>query len=136
MDVLDIKNLLDYIQKTNFSKVKIKINENFLSVEKGDKLYEVSEDAATITEDADKNLNEKTNDNIKVIKSPLVGTVHIDEKVRAGQRVSYGDTIAVIEAMKLMNEIESDCEGEIAEVCVEDGSVVGYADELLKIKIK
>jgi len=136
MDILEVKELLNYIQKTSFSKVKLKIDTDFLSVEKWEKFREVREEAATVIENADCNLNKKLDDNIKIVKSPMVGTVHIDEKIKVGQLVSLGDVIAVIEAMKLMNEIESDFEGTIIEVCVEDGSAVGYADELIKIKVK
>ena len=54
--------------------------------------------------------------------------------VRAGDTVKKGQTIAIVEAMKLMNEIESDFDGEIAEIYVENGKPVEYGQKLFRIK--
>ena len=49
-------------------------------------------------------------------------------------KVSKGQVVCIVEAMKLMNEIESEFDGEIVEVCVKDGDVVEYCMPLFKIK--
>ena len=54
--------------------------------------------------------------------------------VEVGTRVKKGDKLCIIEAMKLMNEIESEFDGEIAEVLVKDGEMVDYGKKLFKIK--
>ena len=54
--------------------------------------------------------------------------------VKPGDTVSKGKVICIIEAMKLMNEIESDYNGEIAECLVKDGDMVEYGQPLFKIK--
>ena len=55
-------------------------------------------------------------------------------KVREGDVVKKGQVLAIVEAMKLMNEIESDFDGEIAEIYVENGKPVEYGQKLFRIK--
>lgn len=75
----------------------------------------------------------------KVIESPLVGTFYVapaeDAKpfVSVGDQVKKGQTLAIVEAMKLMNEIESEYDGTIAEVLVENGEAVEYGQPLFRI---
>lgn len=73
------------------------------------------------------------------VKSPAVGVFYTasspDSKpfVEIGDTVQKGDTLCIIEAMKLMNEITSDVDGEIAEICVGNGQVVEYDQPLFRI---
>ncbi len=73
------------------------------------------------------------------LKSPFVGTFYLAPSPEAppftdvGQRVSKGQTLCIIEAMKLMNEIPSDVDGRIVEVMVENGEPVQFGDPLFKI---
>ena len=75
-----------------------------------------------------------------VIKSPMVGTFYSkpspesEPYVEVGKRVQKGDVLCIIEAMKLMNEIESDFDGEIKEVLIKDGEMVEYGTPLFIIK--
>ena len=55
-------------------------------------------------------------------------------KFKVGDRVRKGDTLCIIEAMKLMNEITADQDGEIAEICAVNGQVVEYGSELFRLK--
>ena len=79
-------------------------------------------------------------ENYKIIKSPMVGTFYSrpapnkEAFAKAGDTVKKGQVICIVEAMKLMNEIESEFDGEIAEICVKDGDVVEYGTPLFKIK--
>jgi acetyl-CoA carboxylase biotin carboxyl carrier protein len=79
-------------------------------------------------------------ENYKIIKSPMVGTFYESSSpganafVKVGDMVKKGQVVCIIEAMKLMNEIESEFEGEIVEVCVKDGEVIEYGMPLFKIK--
>ncbi|MFV0361998.1 MAG: acetyl-CoA carboxylase biotin carboxyl carrier protein [Suipraeoptans sp.] len=76
----------------------------------------------------------------KVINSPLVGTFYIAPGegepafVKAGDSVITGQTLAIVEAMKLMNEIESDFDGVIEEVLVSNGEMVEYGQPLFRLK--
>jgi acetyl-CoA carboxylase biotin carboxyl carrier protein len=78
---------------------------------------------------------------VHVITSPIVGTFYRAPSSEAGpfaevgQRVSRGKILCIIESMKLMNEIESDVEGEIVEVYPRNGQPVEYGEKLFAIKL-
>jgi len=81
-------------------------------------------------------------ENLFVVKSPIVGTMYSspsDEAqnfVKVGSLVKKGDTLCILEAMKLMNEIESEVDGEIVEVLVLNEDMVEYGQPLFKIRKK
>ena len=74
------------------------------------------------------------------VKSPIVGVFYAAPAENAspfvaiGDRVEKGKTLCIIEAMKLMNEINAEDSGEIVEICVTNGQVVEYGTELFKIR--
>lgn len=76
----------------------------------------------------------------KPITSPMVGTFYKasspDAKpfVELGSAVSEGTVVCIIEAMKLMNEIESDISGKVVEICVEDGQPVEFGQVLMYVE--
>jgi len=76
----------------------------------------------------------------KTITAPLVGTFYSapspdsEPYVTIGGRVSKGMTVCVIEAMKTMNEIESETDGEITEILAQNGGPVEYGQVLFKLK--
>lgn len=82
----------------------------------------------------------KNEDSGKVVVSPLVGTFYAapaedaEPFVKAGDTVKKGQTLAIVEAMKLMNEIESDYDGVIEEILVENGQPVEYNQPLFRVK--
>lgn len=75
----------------------------------------------------------------KVVEAPLVGTFYAapaedaEPFVTVGSAVKKGQTLAIVEAMKLMNEIESDYDGTVAEILVENGQPVEYGQPLFRI---
>ncbi len=76
----------------------------------------------------------------KEVISPMVGSfyrrpaVDAEPYVQVGDIVKKGDVLCIIEAMKLMNEIESEVSGKIVEICIEDGHMVEYGEVLLRIE--
>ena len=74
------------------------------------------------------------------VTSPMVGTFYKasspDAKpfVEVGQTISKGDVVCIVEAMKLMNEIESEFSGKVVEICVEDGQPVEFGQVLMYIE--
>lgn len=74
------------------------------------------------------------------VKSPIVGVFYAapaenaDPYVAVGDSVKKGQTLCIIEAMKLMNEITAEKDGIISEICVTNGQVVEYGTELFRIK--
>lgn len=104
----------------------------------------VEKSEAYVLENVEAKDNEKElvieDKNLRVITSPMVGTFYASASpespdfVEAGSTVSKGKVICIIEAMKLMNEIESDYSGIIVECLVNGGDMVEYGQPLFKIK--
>jgi len=90
---------------------------------------------------ADKELEKASDAGFAYITSPFVGTFFRSPTpgeppyVEVGQHVSSGQTLCIVEAMKLMNEIESEYSGTIAEILIENGKPVEYGDRLFKIAL-
>jgi acetyl-CoA carboxylase biotin carboxyl carrier protein len=79
---------------------------------------------------------------LAVVKSPIVGTFYRSSEpgsasfVEIGSSVKKGDVLCIIEAMKLMNEIDSEYDGEIVNVYVENGQPVQYGERLFAIRTR
>ena len=75
-----------------------------------------------------------------IVKSPMVGTFYLkpsptsEPYIEVGKDVKKGDTLCIIEAMKLMNEIESEYTGKVVEILAKDGEPVEYGTPLFRIK--
>ena len=114
--------------KKNESKTNVVIAQNQEPV--------VSEVNNTIVEPS----NKTSDENYKEIKSPMVGTFYSKSSptakpfVKVGDKVRKGDVVCIVEAMKLMNEIESEFDGEIVEICKNDEDMCEYGDCLFKVK--
>ena len=84
---------------------------------------------------------ETTDGNVSYITSPFVGTFYRSPSpdaapfVDVGTRIKKGQAICIVEAMKLMNEIEAELEGTIVQLLVENGHPVEYGEPLFKIKV-
>jgi acetyl-CoA carboxylase biotin carboxyl carrier protein len=79
-------------------------------------------------------------EDLHIVKSPIVGTFYVaagpdaDPFVSIGSKVETGQVLCIIEAMKLMNEIESDAAGEVVRIFVENGHPVEYGEALFGIR--
>jgi acetyl-CoA carboxylase biotin carboxyl carrier protein len=77
---------------------------------------------------------------LAIVKSPIVGTFYRAAEpgappfVDTGQTVRKGQVLCIIEAMKLMNEINAECDGEVVKVYVENGQAVQYGERLFAIR--
>lgn len=73
-------------------------------------------------------------------KTPLVGTVYMAPQagaapyVAVGDHVTAGDTVCIVESMKMFNEIAAECSGTIEEICVNNGQIVEYGQVLFRIR--
>ena len=76
---------------------------------------------------------------LTLVKAPMVGVFYAapspgaEPFVHVGSKVKKGDTLCVMEAMKLMNEVTAECDGEVVDICVEDGDLVEFGGTLMKI---
>jgi len=99
-----------------------------------------SSPSAVTEEKAPAEKSEEPTDNFHKINSPIVGTFYrapapdADPYVQVGDSISPGTVLCVVEAMKLMNEIESDVSGKVLEILVENGKPVEYNQPLFFIE--
>lgn len=88
------------------------------------------------TQAADK---KQVSEHVKTVNSPLVGTFYAapaedaEPFVKVGDRVKKGQIVGIVEAMKLMNEIEAECDGVITEILVENATGVEYGEALFVV---
>ena len=91
------------------------------------------------TNKEEKNIQHKIEHKGKAVISPMVGTFYSapspeDEPfIKVGDDISVGQIVCIIEAMKLMNEIEADVSGKITEICVENGQSVDFGQVLMYV---
>ena len=159
MNFKQIQQLIKFVSKTDVAEVNIE-NNNFKINIKGSK-SKVNEASAPIVQQsapipiqtpqpvvAPTPISQpdkiedivSSKDSYKTIKSPIIGTFYRkpspdkDVFVNVGDTVNEGDTLCVIEAMKLFNEIESDFSGKIVKILVEDASPVEFDQPLFLIE--
>ena len=143
MNLKEIKEILLTIDKTNLTYVNLKEKDFTLEVSKSQNTKDeiLLTDSITNKSDFVETINSiAVSDDIHLIKTPIMGTYYESPSpesssfVRVGDKVSKGDTLCIIEAMKLMNEIHSDVDGEIVEVLLKNEDLVEYNQPLFKIK--
>ena len=146
MEYEKIKQLMDDMGNSKLSSIDIEFPDGVkIKMEKKDNTIfkEITNVKNNEINDLDgeKN-NEENNTEVKegnIVKSPMVGTFYIkpsptsEPYVEVGSKVNKGDILCIIEAMKLMNEIESEFDGEVAEIYVKDGEPVEYGKPLFRI---
>ena len=150
MEYEKIKQLMEDMGNSKLSSISIefpdgtKINMEKNVVKKQKVVVEQENDDTTEVEEATEEVMEKvqeSNDNVKIITSPMVGTFYskpsptADVYVDVGSQIEVGDTLCIIEAMKLMNEIESEFAGKITKVLIQDGQSVEYGTPLFEIEL-
>ncbi len=148
MEYEKIKQLMEDMGNSKLSSIDIDFPDGTkISMKKENKevvkVIEASKENILNTETVKNNLEdsvvEEKNIEGNVVKSPMVGTFYLkpsptsEPYVSIGQKVSKGDVLCIVEAMKLMNEIESEFDGEIAEILVKDGEAVEYGKPLFRI---
>lgn len=149
MNVDDLKKIVEIIENSDV---------DVLNVEKGDFKLNFQKNSAQIT-DGKKNVSASVESDVKKILtdsshseqaedselhemlSPMVGTFYSrpepdkEPYVTVGSKISQGDIVCVLEAMKLLNEVRADVDGEIVEVLANDGDVIEFNQPLFSIKV-
>ncbi|MCD6517992.1 MAG: acetyl-CoA carboxylase biotin carboxyl carrier protein [Candidatus Aminicenantes bacterium] len=144
IDLLEKRNLLDFELETEGFKIKISREHKLPEVKEATvttehlKSDQKNEKKETIEEKKDKS----TDNNLHFITSPMVGTFYRAPDpssppfVEIGEDIKKNQTLCIIEAMKLMNEIESDIDGIIEDIYVKNGNPVEYGQKLFSVKKK
>ena len=128
-------------------KIKMEKKEEKVLIKEASEIVEkVIEPSTTVKEIVNTKIDSNDNvsvsnieENGKIITSPMIGTFYAKPSpdsnpyVEIGSVVKKGDTVCIIEAMKLMNEIETEFEGKITEILVKDGDMVEYGKPLFRV---
>jgi acetyl-CoA carboxylase biotin carboxyl carrier protein len=145
MDLRKLKKLIDLVQESGIAELEITEGEEKVKIVKGGVVSVAAAQpvalaeapaAAVATPAAAPAAEPEPGQEGHVVKAPMVGTFYRspspDAKVfvEVGQAVKEGDTICIIEAMKLMNEIEADASGVVKAILVENGQPVEYGQPL------
>ena len=149
MKINDIKALAELVSKNNLSALEYSEGETHLRIENAPRTVTVApaqaapaapaaapavEAAPVAAADAGADFNAA-----KMVTSPMVGVFYASPSptdppfVTVGSKVKKGDVLCIIEAMKLMNEITAEEDGEIIDICATNGSVVEYGQILFKM---
>jgi acetyl-CoA carboxylase biotin carboxyl carrier protein len=146
MDIRKIKKLIELLEESGIAELEIKEGEESVRISRqtvpqnyapAPVMMQAPVAAATTpVATTEPVAEEKTGHRIK---SPMVGTYYASPSptsppfVKAGQKVNIGDTLCIIEAMKMMNQIEADKSGTIRQVLLENGQPVEFDQELFVI---
>ncbi len=142
MELDEIKKLIELLQDSDITELQIEKKGSKLKI-KREKYLSAFEPAFTVSKpDAvpGKESVDAINDQkLIAINSPIVGIFYSSQSpespafVTVGSRVTKGQILCIVEAMKLMNEIESDTDGTIAKILIENGQPVEYGEPLFLV---
>ncbi len=148
MDIRKVKKLIELLEKSNIDEIEIKEGEESVRINRNSNaglipayppkmMVPLAATPATPAAPVDAEAAPAINGHI--IKSPMVGTFYASPSpgsppfVAVGQHVKVGDVICIVEAMKMMNQIEADKAGVIEAILVEDGQPVEFNQPLVTI---
>ena len=148
MDIKDIKDLIITINNTDIEIVEIEKGDIRILISKGSSnkvkdstiLSSSHVEAEVNNEIMESKENTLEDESLYIVKSPMVGTYYEapgpgeESFVKVGSIVEKGQTLCIIEAMKLMNEIEAEVSGEVVEILVNNEDIVQFGQPLMKIR--
>lgn len=145
MDLRKLKTLIDLVQQSGIAELEITEGEERVRISRGTQVPQVSATTAggglqAPAESPTPPAPAPAPPEGHAIKSPMVGTFYRSSApgakpfVEIGQAIKAGDTVCIIEAMKLLNEIESDSDGVVKAVLVENGQPVEYGQPLIVLE--
>ncbi len=150
MDPKEIRELIEMISRSSFSTFELEEADGFkLKLVKGEEPQQVSEAAApapatpappAAPSAAAAETAAPADSGLVEFESPIVGTFYrapgpdAPPFVDVGQTVKKGQVLCIVEAMKVMNEIESEIDAEVVEVCVDDGQPVEFGEVLFRLR--
>ncbi len=139
MDLKKLKSFIKFMDDNNLSELEIEEDKQRIRLKK----YEGQKPQISyqnLPETPKKEVKTENQENLIEIKSPMVGTFYRSSSpdakpyVEAGKTIKEGDTLCIIEAMKVMNEIKSETSGTIVKILVEDGQPVEFGQTLFTVK--
>ena len=149
MDIRKVKKLMELLEQSGMSEIEIKEGEESVKISRYGNAPLMTptisqQPAAMVTPSQVESTTTAANKGAEVsgdlISSPMVGTYYSAPSpsakpfVTVGQHVNKGDTVGIIEAMKIMNQIETDHSGTVVEILVKDGEAVEFGQALIVIQ--
>ena len=149
MDIRKVKKLMELLEQSGMAEIEIKEGEESVKISRFGNAPlitpTVSQQPAAIvttsrTAPTETAVNKDSQISGDLISSPMVGTFYSAPSpsakpfVSVGQHVNKGDTVGIIEAMKIMNQIEADHSGTVVEILVNDGEAVEFGQALIVIQ--
>jgi len=149
MDIRKVKKLMELLEQSGMAEIEIKEGEESVKISRFGNATQMTptfakQPAAIVTPSqaapTTKTLGKDSQTNGDLISSPMVGTFYSAPSpsakpfVSVGQHVNKGDTVGIIEAMKIMNQIEADHSGTVVEILVKDGEAVEFGQALIVIQ--
>ena len=148
MDIRKIKKLIELLEESGIAELEIKEGEDSVRISRQMTSYAQPMQAAMPMVPQPQTMSAPAAAPVEIaeperghqVKSPMVGTFYNKASptsapfVTQGQQVNAGDTLCIIEAMKMMNQIEADKSGKISAILVEDGSPVEFDQVLFVIE--
>ena len=146
MDIRKVKKLIELLEESGLSEIEITEGDDKVRISKQtsrsktnkDTSVNISNETNVETEDIN-DLSPTHKNNFHEIKAPMIGTFYqapeptVEAFVKVGDPVSEGETLCIIEAMKMMNKIDSDVDGIIERILVQNGDPVEYDQVLFLI---
>ncbi|MGI6166959.1 MAG: acetyl-CoA carboxylase biotin carboxyl carrier protein [Eubacteriales bacterium] len=140
MTIDDIRQLAEILKVYELSKLDFRSGEGSILLERATAGAKVSAPVPLSKAEVPERAEQAIDFNkITEVRSPIVGVFYAapapgaEPYVKVGSRVKKGDVLCIVEAMKLMNEILAECDGEIVDICVQNGEIVEYGQVLFKI---
>lgn len=139
MDLKKLKSFIKFMDDNNLSELEIEEDKQRIRLKK----YEGQKPQISyqnLPETPKKEVKTENQENLIEIKSPMVGTFYRSSSpdakpyAEAGKVIKEEDTLCIIEAMKVMNEIKSETSGTIVKILVEDGQPVEFGQTLFTVK--
>jgi acetyl-CoA carboxylase biotin carboxyl carrier protein len=146
MDIRKVKKLIELLEESNINEIEIKEGEESVRISRGSSVVAAPVAAPVVAPApvaaapaAAEAAPEAPQTTGHVVKSPMVGTFYRSPSpsspvfIEVGQTVKAGDVICIVEAMKMMNQIEADKAGVVEAILVEDGQPVEFDQPLVTI---
>ena len=145
MDIRKIKTLIEMLEESNLNEIEVSQGDESVRISKGKDPIDLIENNKINTGISNHEKVSINKDNTKKlvgnkVKAPLVGTFYrkpspdSDPFVKVGDVVKKGQVLCIIEAMKMMNEIKSEFNGEVSSIEIEDGQPVEFGQTIIVIQ--
>ena len=145
MDIRKIKTLIEMLEESNLNEIEVSQGDESVRISKGKDPADYIENNQINTSISSQEKVSINEDNTRKfvgnqVKAPLVGTFYrkpspdSDPFVKVGDIVKKGQVLCIIEAMKMMNEIKSEFDGEVSSIEIEDGQPVEFGQTIIVIQ--